>query len=134
MLQVVAPGLSAAMSRTLLAEAQWRDAEAGAVLTTQGQSVGGLIYIASGTVEVIVDSRVAATCSAGDFLGEMTWATGAPATATTRVREPVRYAWFERSTLGAKLRRLEVLRFAVQASISRNLTAKLLRATTRVAA
>ncbi len=127
----VAPDLPAAMARTLLAEAEWRDADPGTMLTEQGRPVGGLIYLSTGTVDIVVDGRAIDASRAGGYLGEMSWVSGAAASATVTAREPLRYAWFDRSKLGPKLKRFEALRFALQASIIRNLTAKLMRATGR---
>jgi hypothetical protein len=128
LLDAVAPNLSVPARKALLARAEWRDVPAGETLTRQGVPVGGLIYVAAGQVDIIADGRTIGQCKGGDFLGEMTWADGGAATATAITVGPARYAWFERRALSSAVTRLEGLRFALQASISRNLTQKLLRA------
>lgn len=127
----VGPNLPAAALRALKARAEWRDAAAGSVLTRQGLPNGGLIYLASGEIEIVASGQRIGMCLPGDYIGEMTWTDGTPATATATALGPVRYAWFDRAALTATLRKRAVLRFALQASISRNLVAKLLRATLR---
>ncbi|MEI9900689.1 MAG: cyclic nucleotide-binding domain-containing protein [Hyphomicrobium sp.] len=131
LVDTVAPKLSASAVRALIRQARWRNAAAGEALTRQGVAVGGLIYIAAGEVDIEAGGRRIGGCGPGDYLGEMTWADGAPATATAIARGPVRYAWFDRAALGPALRKREVLRYALQASISRNLIDKLRRATGR---
>jgi hypothetical protein len=131
LVDAVEPKLSTAATRALIAGAEWRNAGAGEALTKEGVPVGGLIYVAQGDVDIAAGGRSIGACGPGDYLGEMTWSSGAAATATATARSPVRYAWFERGKFSAALKKREVLRYAVQASISRNLIEKLLRATGR---
>lgn len=101
---------------------------------TEGVVVGGLIYVAEGDVDIVVAGNSVGRVTAGELLGEITWEEGDLATATATTRTRVRYVWFERARLRQTLSRLEVLRFALQASICRDVVRKLIRTTQRAAA
>lgn len=127
MLDTLAPHLPPAAARALLARVEWREAAAGTHLTDEGKAVGGLLFVSAGDVDVVVAGRTVAQCSRGDFIGEMTWEEGNPATATAVARSGVRYAWFEREGLRKVLGRVNLLRYALSASFSRNLIQKIAR-------
>ena len=133
LIDTIAPNLSRRATQALLANAEWRRAGAGEVLATEGSTIGGLIYVAEGDIDIIVAGNSVGLVTAGEFLGEITWEDGDVATATAAVRTPVRYVWFDRRRLRRTLGQLEVLRFALQASISRDLVRKLVRTTQRAA-
>jgi hypothetical protein len=134
LIETLAPNLSRRATRALLAKAEWRSAAPGETLTTEGAVVGGLIYIADGGIDIVVAGGTVGMVSAGELLGEITWEDGEAATATAIARTPVRYVWFDGGQLRHTLRRLEILRYAVQASISRDLMRKLVRTTHRTEA
>jgi Cyclic nucleotide-binding domain len=133
LIATVAPRLSRVATNALLATAQWRDVPPGTILTTQGAPIGGLIYVSTGEIDVVVDGHTVGAVGSRELLGEITWADGALATATATARTMVRYVWFDRKELSAALGKLEVLHFALQASISRDLVRKLVRTTQRAA-
>lgn len=128
------PALPNAEANALLKSGEWGVVEAGSTLTRQGESVGGLIYIASGNVRIEANGHQVATCGPGDFLGEMTWQTGQPATGTAVAETQVEILGFQRGTLKNLLEKRQVLGFAFQSSFNRNLIAKLSRANEIVAA
>lgn len=134
LVDAIAPNLSRCATQALLAQAEWRSAEPGDTLTREGMEVGGLIYVAGGDIEIVVAGCSVGKVTAGEFLGEITWEDGDLATATATTLTRVRYVWFDRRQLQRTLNRLEVLRFALQASISRDLVRKLIRTTQRAAA
>ena len=70
------------------------DIEAGAVLTEELEPVSHLIYVASGDVDIATNGTVIANCRTGDYAGEVTWATGAPATAAAITRTACRCLFF----------------------------------------
>jgi CRP-like cAMP-binding protein len=123
----IAPELSPAATRALMAQAIWRDEPAKTRLTTQGQPVQALSYILSGDIGIFDREVQVGRLGPGDFLGEMTWLDGSGATASAIALSPVRLARFDRATMQQVFMRNEVLRFVLQASISRNLTRKVLR-------
>ena len=67
-----------------------RDVPAGTTLTTEGESVTELIFVASGVAVVEPGGAVVAACESGDYVGEMSFLTGKPASATARAVKPVR--------------------------------------------
>jgi hypothetical protein len=122
------PPLPNAAAAALISVAKWKDAPPNTELTREGEAVGGLVFIASGPVRIDAGGRAVGSCGPGDFLGEMTWQSGAPATGTAVAVGPVRYVRFERRKLQKVLKRRPVLQFALQTSFNRNLIAKLIRA------
>lgn len=122
------PQLAEAAAARLMQAGFWHEGPAGAMLTVEGQPVKGLLYISAGTVRIEAGGKAVATCGAGDFLGEMTWQSGKPATGTAIAEGTVRYLRFERSKLEAALKARPELRFALQTSFNRNLIEKLVRA------
>jgi len=126
-IDTIAPGMPHADARALLASGAWSDLPAGTELTTEGQRVKALVFIAQGTVRIERGGAVVATCGSGDFLGEMTYASGKPATATAIAAEPLRVLSFERSALEQAEKARPVLRVILHAGFNRNLIDKLLR-------
>jgi len=111
--------------RRLLKLAQVRHAEPGQVLTTEGALVSELIFIAEGVVQIERGGRIVAVCGPGDFLGEMSFVTGGPATATAVVAKPLRYLAFDQTRLHGALEADSELKQAMDASFNRNLVGKL---------
>ncbi len=128
------PPLPPVAAAALIRSGYWHDAPEGSWLTVEGKPVDGLIYIAEGQVRIEAGGRSVATCSVGDFLGEMTWQSGKPATGTAVAVGPVRYFRFERSALEKAMKARPVLRFALQTSFNRNLIEKLVRTNQTLAA
>ena len=54
----------------------------GVVMTAEGQPVRQLIYLADGIVKIERGDRVVAICGPGDYIGELSFLSGGPATAT----------------------------------------------------
>ena len=121
------PTLPPGTARTLLGSGVWHEVPTDAVLTVQGQPVDTLLYIASGVVRIDSGGRAVAHCGPGDFLGEMTWQSRAPATGTAVSEGPVMYLRFDRARLQAAMKKRPLLKFALQSSFNRNLIDKLAR-------
>ena len=85
------PTMSRSMARKFLDAGDWYDAKAGTLLVTEGERLGGLIYLASGEAEVTLRGRPIAQCTPGSFIGEMSCFDGSPANATVSLRQPSRY-------------------------------------------
>lgn len=122
------PGLSNTLKRKIIKKGRWLHADAGTELTRAGEPVEKLIYIAEGTVKIIGAETTVGHCRAGDFVGEMTVLTKAPATGTAIAETPIRY-W---AITGDELRSLvaanEEINQAVYASFHRNMLTKLVAA------
>ncbi|MCB1477998.1 MAG: cyclic nucleotide-binding domain-containing protein [Tepidamorphaceae bacterium] len=97
------------------------------VLIEQGGMVPDLIVLTRGTVQVEKDGKIIGACGEGDFLGEMSFLSGEPATATVMVTNPTHYMAFERTRFRVFLDRNPDIRHIVEASFNRNLMAKLVR-------
>lgn len=85
------PTMSRSMARKFLNAGDWYDAMAGTLLVTEGERLGGLIYLASGEAEVTLRGRPIAQCMPGSFIGEMSCFDGSAASATVTLRQPSRY-------------------------------------------
>ena len=79
------PGVERNAVRRLLALSDLQRYEPGAILTSQGQPVDKLLYIADGIVKIEREGRVVAICGPGDYVGELSFLSGNPATATATV-------------------------------------------------
>lgn len=121
------PALSNSAAAALVRAGFWHEAGTGSQLTTQGQSVDALLYVSSGEVRIDVDGKTVGACSTGDFLGEMTWQSGKPATGTAVAANTVTYLRFERKRLQRLLTVRPELKFALHTSFNRNLVDKLVR-------
>ena len=133
-IDVVVPDLAAPDARILLNGGNWVDLPEGAEVTTEGKRLDALIFIAAGEVRIERGGVAIAACGPGDFLGEMTYASGNPATATSIAVGPLRCLRFERAALDKAQARRPVLRMALHASFNRNLIEKLLRSSPPVVA
>lgn len=111
--------------RRLLRLAQLHHAAPGDRLTTEGMPVGELIFIADGVVQIERGGSIVAVCGPGDFVGEMSFVTGAAASATAVVVKPLRYLAFDQGRLRAALAADSELKQAMDASFNRNLVGKL---------
>jgi len=85
------PTMSRSMARKFLNAGNWYDAEAGTLFVTEGERLGGLIYMASGEAEITLRGRPIAQCISGSFIGEMSCFDGSLANATVSLRQPSRY-------------------------------------------
>ena len=117
--------------RRLLRMARIATAEAGAQLTREGEAVAEVMYLAEGVVQIEREGRIIAVCGPGDFLGEMSFLSGNPASATAVVVKPVRYFAFEQHKLRAALTADSDLRRAMDSGFSRNLIGKLAKTNSR---
>lgn len=111
--------------RRLLKLANLRRAEPGERLTTEGALVDDLMFIAEGVVQIEREGRIVAVCGPGDFLGEMSFVSGSPASATAVVARPLRYLAFNQMRLRNALEADSELKQAMDASFNRNLVGKL---------
>src|SRR5690606_22597858 len=111
----------------LLKLADWQVREPGDVLMEQDQERPNLTFIASGAASIERDQALVGVCGPGDFLGEMSFLTGRPASATVRVANETRCCTFDVAALKALLDRNPGLRQALEEGFNRNLVGKLER-------
>lgn len=88
-------------ARHLIDQGMWIDADAGDVLTREGEPVTHLHWIAEGTAEVMVEDTPTGGCGPLTFIGEATVFSGDPATGTVRLAEAGRLWSVEAETLRA---------------------------------
>jgi len=128
-----APGLSPSQARKLLSVAQLVETHACARLTREGEPVAALIFLLTGTVDIVVGTQVVARCGPGDFIGEIGVMNNAEATATAEGTTAVRYFAFD----AARLRRLiahdKYIGHELELAFRHGLRAKLVRANAALA-
>jgi hypothetical protein len=112
-------------ARRLLDLGHWVDIEAGAVLTEELEPVSHLIYVASGDVDIATNGTVIANCRTGDYVGEVTWATGAPATAAAITRTACRCLFFNAHELRRLANKSDAVKAALGASVAASVREKL---------
>ena len=93
----------------------------------QGDRAPPLIYVAQGTATITHNGKLVGTCSAGDFLGEMSVISGEKASATVTAGGGMRIAIFDRAALGEMVRHVPELGCAIDGALNRSLASKLLR-------
>ena len=121
------PRLSRAHRRKLLNRGLWITGEPEARLTTEGEAVKHLVFLASGEVRIETAGQVVAVCEPGAFIGEMTVLGGEPATGTAVLSMQSRYWAIEAGALRALVKAVPEIGESLQASFTRNLRDKLIR-------
>ncbi len=121
-------GLPLAQARMLMDIGIWVEAEAGTVLTVQGKPVDHLCYLANGEADVMVEGNLVARCESGAMIGEATYLSGEPASATVRARDKVRCLRFEAATLRQFLSRNADIRAVLEQNMANHLRTKLINA------
>ncbi len=121
------PGMDRATIKRLLGFSVPRQVAVGEELTREGEPVDHLLYVAAGEVRIVHGERLVATCGPGDYVGEMSFLTGKPASATARAGTPATLLAFERKKLRAAIDSDTALRRTLEAALSRNLAEKLVR-------
>src|SRR5262249_52125634 len=95
------------------------------VLTVEQQPVADLTFICEGRTEVRVKDQVVAHVGAGAFIGDVSFTTGVPATATVTVDGPSRLLSFDQEKLHALCRRDEQIASALYRRIGGGLAEKM---------
>ena len=128
MLERKLPGLSPFIARRFLNAGSWHHVQAGEILAVEGREVGKLIYVGSGTATALVDARKVGTLSAGDFVGEVTWATGGPASASVVADEDLETFEITTDALHDLTRTYPDLRARLDLTVSAELHGKIIAA------
>lgn len=119
------PLLSTAEYKKLLKISNFVDAEKGEVLIEQGTQVLYLILICKGLVSIEINEKICAYCGVGNLLGEMSFVSGKPATATARVVQPTRYIVWLQKDLEKLLRNNSEMLGNMQMVLNKDLIKKL---------
>lgn len=98
------------------------------VITREGEKVTQLMYIADGIVKIERGDRLVAICGPGDYVGELSFLSGNPATATATVVKPTRALVFDQAQLATAIAADAQLRRTLESALNRNLAGKLVRA------
>jgi CRP-like cAMP-binding protein len=109
----------------LLRLAEWRSAEPGEVLARQGERQAELALICNGEVSIARDGGEIARGRDGTLVGEMSYISGAPATATVSALRPTRLLVWPQDTLRHLLRRNPTMDVAMQSVFNVDLIRKL---------
>lgn len=123
----VAPLLDEAQRRKLMKIAIWHNHAPGDLLMEEGEERPRLIYLTRGAASIERGGSLIGVCGAGDFLGEMSFLTGKPASATVRVANEARCCVFDAGVLRALLDRNPEILQTLENSFNRNLVGKLER-------
>lgn len=119
------PMLSNESFYTLIQNASWRNLEPGQIFVEEGQPVSELLLIYEGLVTVDIHKKHITRLGAGHFIGEMSFVSGAPASATVRALEPTRCVVWNTDRLHALLFRDIHIKSAFQAMLQGDLQGKL---------
>lgn len=114
--------------RRLLDLAEWRNAGPGDLLVEADQPLDDLILVSGGTALVKVDDRVVGQVKKDYFVGEMSYLTGAPASARVEVTLPCRYLRWSQSGLEEYLKDRAALRYGFLGVLGLDLTRKIRKA------
>lgn len=101
--------------------------EVGQLLTEQGRAVSRLLMLIEGEVDVVIDGNVVSKCVPGDFVGEISFLTGKPATALTVVSKLALFLVFDHKQLATLSKKSDLLGLTINALLSKNLAAKLIK-------
>ncbi|WP_421760398.1 Crp/Fnr family transcriptional regulator [Devosia sp.] len=121
-------GVDRSAVKRLLDHAELVQFEPGATLTTEGEPVQKLMYLADGIVKIERGDRIVAICGPGDYVGELSFLSGSPASASATVVKPTRILSFDQKKLTAAIEADAQLRRTLESALNRNLAGKLVRA------
>jgi hypothetical protein len=125
--ETVMPTLDGNLRARMLKLARWETREPGQVLVREGETSPQLVFIARGAASVEKGDAMIGVCGPGDFLGEMSFLTGKPASATVRVSNEVRCCIYDPAVLKALTKKHPAIRQALELSFNHNLVGKLER-------
>lgn len=109
----------------LLRIAEWRDANSGDVLATEGASVGGLKLLYNGEVSIKKGQQEVGKAHDGAMIGEMSFLKGGHANATVTATSPCRYLYWSGDELKKMLQRNPSMDLAMRHVFSLDLLRKL---------
>ena len=107
--------------------AEWKSYKSGEKIIRQGTPVTDLILIYNGTVDVAVDGNMVAQLKDGQFVGEMSFLTEKPATATCIVKHDCECLVWKQHEFKDLLKRNPSLYFTIQSVLSSQLSDSVVR-------
>ena len=111
--------------------AEWRPFVSGEKVIRHGTPVTDLILIYNGTVDVVVDNKWVAELKDGQFVGEMSFLTGKPATATCIVKHDCECLVWKQPEFKELLKRNPSLYFTIQSVLSAQVSNNLVKESKR---
>ena len=111
-------GLSPVEFLKITKVANWKKFKSPLPIITQGKPVNDLILIYNGLVDVIVNDNKVANLKDGQFVGEMSFLTERPATATCRVEHNAECLVWNQKDFKDLLKRNPSLYFTIQSLLS----------------
>jgi hypothetical protein len=123
-------GINRRAVRRVLQFARAVQFDEGAKLAVEGAPVRDLIYISEGVVTIERGGQIVAFCGPGDYIGELSFLTHNPATATAIASKNLRTLVFDQNRLRAAIEDDGELRRVVEAALNHTLASKLLRSNT----
>lgn len=118
-------GVERAHAKKLMKIGAWTEVQEDVTLITQGERPDELKFLVSGEARIERDGEVIDTAERGDYIGEMSYLSDQPATATVITTETTRYLAFEQVILRDFLQKNQDVRHALEASFNRDLVGKL---------
>lgn len=118
-------GFTALEFMKLLRAGEWVEVEEGELLANRGERLDRLYLVSNGAVNVQFESGETRELRDGAMIGEMSFLSGAPATATVVVTRPTRCLVWDQGQLDRLLHRNPSMRGAVMSVIGSDLSQKL---------
>ncbi len=123
--EVVFSKFTAVEFMKLLRLGHWHDGAPGEVIAEQGRELQDLKLISNGEVSILKDEVEVDRSRDGALIGEMSFISGGPATATVRCERDTRYLSWNKDDLRKLLRRNPTMDIAMTSVFSLDLTRKL---------
>lgn len=120
------PDLPSHLARRLFDRGVWAELEEGTALTHKGQPVERLVYIAKGEAEVRLDTRQLGTVGDGSLIGEITIATGEPATASAVLIQPSRCFTIDAVQLRSLMRKNPQIARSIETLVAQEMRKKII--------
>lgn len=111
----------------LLRIGSWLEARKGQALTIEGQPLSSIILIYNGLLSVEIGGQQVRQMKDGSLIGEISFITGGPATATVVALQRTRYMAWPKDEMRRLLKRNPSMRFAMESVFSKELIKKLAR-------
>ena len=111
--------------------AQWKEFKSPLPIITQGKPVNDLILIYNGMVDILVNDNKVAELKDGQFVGEMSFLTEKPATATCKVTHSTECLVWPQKDFKDLLKRNPSLYFTIQSLLSEQVSNNLVSSSQR---
>jgi hypothetical protein len=126
-INAVMPTLDGNLRARLLKLARWETRAPGDVLIREGEIAPQLVFVARGAASVENGGVLIGVCGPEDFLGEMSFLSGKPASATVTAVKEIRCCVYDHAALKALTKKVPAIKQALEFSFNRNLVGKLER-------